>query len=166
MAGTAVVLPALSALGGCKALPAELDDHMALITAIADRVIPATDTPGALEAGVPAYIAALFEKHFTPEQQAEFLAGLDAVAELAKTEGAADFATASRARQDAVLAKLATGGAAEAKNAWQQLHDMTVFGFYTSEVATQELAYEEVPGRQIGCLPFSEIGRAWLDRGV
>lgn len=167
IAGAAIVLPALGALGGCSASSPTLGRHIDLIGAIADRIIPATDTPGAVDAGVPAYIAALFNQHFAEEQQAEFLAGLDAIAALARAEGIADVGATPAAKLDAFLASLAanqTDGSAKA--VWQQLHDMTVFGFYTSEAATRELAYEEIPGRQIGCLPFEEIGRAWLDRGV
>ena len=48
----------------------------------------------------------------------------------------------------------------------QQLRDLVIFGFYTSEAATSELSYEELPGRYDGCVPMAEIGRAWLDRGV
>lgn len=167
VAGAAVVLPSFAALGGCSSAPASLDAQMPLVTAIAGRIIPQTDTPGAVEAGVPDYIAGVFDKHFTGDQQAEFLSGLKEIARLAQNEGAADFAKAPPAKQDAVLRKLSnSAGGAQGKSAWQQLHDMTVFGYYTSEAATQELAYEEIPGRQTGCLPFEEIGRAWLDRGV
>lgn len=167
IAGAAVALPTFAALGACAPAPPSLDKHAALIAAIAGRIIPATDTPGAIEAGVPGYIGAVFEDHFTEDQKTEFLAGLEAIAGVAQEEGADDFASASADRQDAILAKLAMGGdEVPATAAWRHLHDMTVFGFYTAEAATEELAYEEIPGRQIGCLPFDEIGRAWLDRGV
>ena len=167
LAGAAVVLPSFAALGGCSSAPVSLEGHLELIAAIAGRIIPPTDTPGAVEAGVPAYIGAIFGKHFTAEQRQEFLDGLDAIVASAKADGVGDFASAPEARQDVVLKKLvAAPDAAPGKATWQNLHDMTVFGFYTAEVATEELAYEELPGRHIGCLPYEEIGRAWLDRGV
>ena len=55
---------------------------------------------------------------------------------------------------------------ASAKAHFSQIRDMVIFGYYTSEVASEELAYEEYPGRFDGCVPLSEIGAAWLDRGV
>ena len=167
IAGVAVILPSVATLGGCRATPATLEEHTVLLKAVVGRIIPKTDTPGAIEAGVPDYIAAVFEQHMTPEQQSDFTAGLGEIAALAKREGVSDLAAATPEAQDGVLGKLAgSADGTPGKDTWQQLRDMTLFGFYTSETATQELAYEEIPGRQIGCLPFEEIGRAWLDRGV
>lgn len=45
---------------------------------------------------------------------------------------------------------------------FRTMKELTLAGYYTSEVgATQELRHEPTPGRFDGCLPFSEIGRAW-----
>jgi hypothetical protein len=49
---------------------------------------------------------------------------------------------------------------------WRSLREITIFGYYTSEAATKELNFEELPGRYNGCVPMEEVGRAWLDRGV
>ncbi|MDJ0643148.1 MAG: gluconate 2-dehydrogenase subunit 3 family protein [Erythrobacter sp.] len=160
VAGTAIALPALFSLGGCASTPATLVEHMDLVSAVSDRIIPATDTGGALAAKVPEYIAAVYERHFTEEQRGEFTAGLNAIAD-------SGFMDADAQGRDTILSDLASAARSQAGEAtFQQLRDMTIFGFYTSEVATEELAYEEIPGRYDGCVPLSEIGRAWLDRGV
>lgn len=160
VAGAAIALPALVSLGGCTSTPATLVEHMDLISAVSDRIIPATDTGGALAAKVPEYIAALFEKHFTEDQQRDFVDGLSALSETG-------FTNASAEQQDDILSGFASADDSDAgKVTFQQLRDMTIFGFYTSEVATEELSYEELPGRYDGCVPLSDIGRAWLDRGV
>ncbi|MDY7098085.1 MAG: gluconate 2-dehydrogenase subunit 3 family protein [Pseudomonadota bacterium] len=160
IAGAAVALPSMLSLGACSATPATLEGRMELISAIADRIIPATDTPGAIAANVPQYIAAVFEQHFTDEQRSEFVAGLGVLGD----EG---IAGASPEQQDTILTRFDTGDGPDAgKAAFQQLRDMTIFGFYTSEVAPQELAYEEIPSRYDGCVPLAEIGSAWLERGV
>jgi gluconate 2-dehydrogenase gamma chain len=45
---------------------------------------------------------------------------------------------------------------------FRTMKELTIVGYYTSEVgATVELRHEAVPGRHQGCVPFSEIGRAW-----
>ena len=45
---------------------------------------------------------------------------------------------------------------------WRTMKELTLVGYYTSEPgATQELRHEKVPGRYQGCVPLSEIGRAW-----
>lgn len=159
IAGAAVTLPSIVGLAGCSA-PPSIAEHMALISAVSNRIVPATDTPGAIAAKVPDYIAAVFDQHFTQDQQEAFLAGL-------KVLDAEGFADEASQRQDEILAEFASSPDGETESAiFQQLHDMTVFGFYTSEVATQELSYEEIPGRYDACVPLSEVGRAWLERGV
>jgi gluconate 2-dehydrogenase gamma chain len=45
---------------------------------------------------------------------------------------------------------------------FRTMKELTIVGYYTSEVgATVELRHEAVPGRHQGCVPFTEIGRAW-----
>lgn len=133
---------------------------MAMIRTVADRIIPQTDTPGALAAKVPEYIAAVFNSHFDDEQKTAFVDGLDALAD-------AGLASAETKAQDAILTQFANSPDDSVElGIFQQLHDMTLFGFYTSEEATRELSYEELPGRYDGCVPLAEIGRAWLERGV
>lgn len=160
VAGAAIILPSLASLGACSSTPASLAEKMDLISAISDRIIPATDTGGALAAKVPEYIASVYEQHFTEDQQSAFADGLDAI-------GNAGFTAANPKQQDDILSGFASADDADAgKATFQQLRDMTIFGFYTSEVATEELAYEELPGRYDACVPLAEIGSAWLDRGV
>ena len=167
VAGAAVALPAMASLAGCSSAPPTLTSHQALITTIADRIIPQTDTPGAIAAGVPEYVAAVFGAHFTEDQQSNFAGGLQAIADFAEDEGVTSFENANADQMDAMLTKLASGEAGgSASAAWTQLRDMVIFGFYTSEEATQELSYEEIPGRYEACLPLAEVGNAWLDRGV
>ncbi|MEM1118395.1 MAG: gluconate 2-dehydrogenase subunit 3 family protein, partial [Bacteroidota bacterium] len=45
---------------------------------------------------------------------------------------------------------------------YRQLKELTVAGYYTSEVgATQELQWLAVPGRYDADVPLSAVGRAW-----
>ena len=167
LARARIALPGLFSLGGCAQAPASLAPMMPMIGAIADKVIPVTDTPGALAAGVPDYVAGVFAAHFTAEQQQEFVAGLSAIDAMAGENGSTSFAEAWPEAQDAVLAQLGqSGDDPEGGAVWKQLRDMVIFGFYTSESATAEMPYEALPGRYIGCLPLEEVGGAWLERGV
>jgi len=167
VAGVAVALPGLASLAGCTGTPPALTNSMDLIAAVSDRIIPETASPGALGAKVPDYIAAVFDQHFTPDQQRAFADGIATFDSLAEQSGAPSFASASAAQQDAVLSDLDTASDnSPAKAAFSQIRDMVIFGYYTSEVATEELAYEEYPGRYDGCVPLADIGSAWLERGV
>ncbi|MEL7444641.1 MAG: gluconate 2-dehydrogenase subunit 3 family protein [Pseudomonadota bacterium] len=166
IAGAAIMLPAMGGLAGCSSAPPALDTHTGLLSALADRIIPETDTPGAIAAGVPQYISDVFTDFFTEEQQQEFVDGLaDLSASLAEESGG-DFTTVDAERQDEALTGFLAKDGMPGQALWQQVRDITIFGYYTSEVATQELSFEEVPGRYDACLPLAEIGSAWLDRGV
>ncbi len=167
VAGAAVTLPVLGSLAGCSPTPASLEGFMPVVRNLADRIIPQTDTPGAIAAGVPDYVAAVFAEHFTADQRSDFVGGLEAIAGFAKADDLNLADPQDTDRLDAVLTKLAEGEAKDGATAtWNQLRDMVIFGFYTSETATQELSYEEIPGRYVACLPLEEVGNAWLDRGV
>lgn len=168
VSGVAVSLPLMGSLAGCSSGPnASLSGRMELIDMVSNLIIPQTDTPGARASGVPAYIEAVFTDHFTDEQQRDFVTGLDVFDELASASGAENFVNAAEDIQKAVLTGLDEGPDDQSGHAiWRQLRDITIFGFYTSEQATQELSFEETPGRYEACLPLEEVGRAWLDRGV
>lgn len=168
-AAVALGLPTVAAaLSACTPEQvAVTSDYASLIERVSDLSIPHTDTPGALVAGVPAYVRAVVGAFLTDAEQADFKSGLLEFDKLAQTKKATNFLSASPAQQIEILTALDTGKAMNsAQAAWRQLKDMIVFGYYTSEVATQELAYEEIPGRYIGDVPFADIGRAWLSRGV
>jgi len=166
---TTLSLPTMAvALAACSSEQVALtSDYAALIEKVSDLVIPQTDTQGALAAGVPDYVRAVVGAFFTEEEQAAFKSGLSAFDKLAHEEKAESFLAASPEQQFEILSELDSGEAESAATAtWRRLKDMVVFGYYTSEAATEELAYEEIPGRYVGDIPFQEVGRAWLDRGV
>lgn len=81
--------------GGTKAAEKLAPDQIALIGALGDRIIPATDTPGATGAGVPSFIAMLYEKWMLPEQQAGFLEGLTSLDMAARMAGGKIFASSA-----------------------------------------------------------------------
>lgn len=160
VAGLAVALPSLTSLSGCSTAPPNIAPFKSLIETVSDRIIPQTDTGGALAAKVPEYIVAVFEKHFSDDQKHAFTSGLASLED-------PQFLSASPQEQDDFLSEIASAPSdAPRRIIFQQLRDMTIFGFYTSETAKSELAFEELPGRYAGCVPLAEIGSAWLERGI
>lgn len=109
----ALLLVGAAALpGGTQALAAaaksakrQLDaPHYALLTAVADTIVPKTDTPGAVEAGVPQYVDALLGAWATPQRKAEILGALDTIDRLARAKHGRGFAQLTPAEREAVLA--------------------------------------------------------------
>ena len=104
--------PELLGLVGCAknaAVKAYLRPHKApRLAAAADRILPRTDTPGAADVGVPAFIDRLYGEFMTPAEQQLLTGGLQAIEAAAKSAHGSGFSTLSAAQQDAVLREVAT----------------------------------------------------------
>ncbi len=137
-----------------------------LIADLSELIIPETDTPGAKSAGVPAYAEAVVETFMTDEERTAFNAGMQVFDTLAHAREQMSFVQSDAETKQEILQLLEQGTEEVDNSAWRDLREIVIFGYYTSEAATEELAYEQIPGRQVGCVPYEEIGRAWLDRGV
>ena len=77
--------------------------RLAVLTAFADMIVPATDTPGALAAKVPDQIDALLGTWATAERKAEIIGALDAIDVLARSRFQRSFAQLTPAERDTVL---------------------------------------------------------------
>ena len=134
--------------------------QLELLTVVVDRILPRTDTPGASDVGVPAFIDLLLAEWAEDGQRSRVLRGLD--------ELGPGFLTSDEAGQTALLTRLDT----EAVQARQDdvnplpffatVKEWTLAGYYTSEIgATQELQWLAVPGRYDADVPLNEVGRTW-----
>lgn len=108
-------------------------EDFATIAAIAERIIPATDTPGAIEAGVPAYID--FVTGRNPAQQKVMAAGLGWLKK--QTKGRA-FATLTEREQLRILEPLcARCDQGKVKGTGERffrtVKSMTADGYWTSK---------------------------------
>lgn len=193
MGGSLSATTVAGVLGGCHAEPgvpvataadasaaALLSDaQRELLATLAELIIPETDTPGARGAGVPAFIEHMLADWLTAEQRDHFLAGLADVDVRARDHQVADFVTATPEQQAAILQALADDAQAaedaadpeaedaepteELKPFFRRLKELTVTGYYTSEVGmTQELHYQPSHNAYEACIPASQIGRAWV----
>lgn len=176
---------AAAVLNGCKAKPAITfvpkffnEDQARLISALAETILPRTETPGAIDAGVPGFIDDIVATVYGPAEQKNFSDGLAALAEQARAEIGDDFVDATPEQQLSFVKKqnteLLSGNDASQSEGWWaagtgktkpfflELKELTVLGFFTSEPgATQVLQYKQVPGPFKGCVPLSEVGKAW-----
>jgi len=59
------------------------DAELVLVSAVADTIIPRTDTPGATDVGVPAWVNFIVAEYYTSAERAMFLGGLDEIDTLA-----------------------------------------------------------------------------------
>ena len=175
-------------LKGCKATPdagftpAFLKaDQAAIVSEIAEIIIPRTDTPGAKDAGVPAFIDLMLKDCYSAADQERFVKELgefDAAA--SKAYGDA-FLDCTPEQQKELVAKVHAEALASMKQEnppkdkpfMLMLKELTLLGFFTSEPgATQVLNYVAVPGSYQGCVPVGSkvkdsagdeyvVGKTW-----
>ena len=111
LGGVATAPLASGLLGGCRTPAAgEAYAYQTLgepqqrtLAALVDQIIPATDTPGAAEAGVPQFVDMMLTEWYAPEERDRFLAGLDDVDARAEGGAFADLDAAAQARVVAAL---------------------------------------------------------------
>jgi gluconate 2-dehydrogenase gamma chain len=132
----------------------------AVLSAAAERILPRTDTPGAIDAGVPAFIDFLYGEAMTDAERQLLTAALDAIEAAAKSAHGASFATLTAAQQDAVLRGVATAQQGTTPSSFGLLRSATILGYFTSEqVGKNVLNYDPVPGAYDGCVPIDQVGR-------
>ena len=124
-----------------------LDAHAtAVVTLAAEHIIPASDTPGATDAGVAAFIEHMLGAWYTPDDRDRFLAGIAELDARSRARGGASFALLDAATQQSLLASIdgdvaarRTARDASANAHWfAMLKFLTVWGYCTSERAMRE----------------------------
>jgi hypothetical protein len=144
--------------------PIVSDKSREFLQLICDLIIPDTDSPGAIKAGVLErfdFVLAHMtesEKTYWLEQLADVQAELNA---FAKNE----FISLPKSQQTEILSefdKMAYQSPSETKPNYRQLKQEIGAAYYTTEAGmTQELRYMPVPGKWEACIPLSEVGRTW-----
>lgn len=120
------------------------------VTIAAERILPATETPGATDAGASAFIEKMLTDWHTPAEREHFLAGLSDLDARCRAHSGHDFIDCAEADQVAVLIALD-----DAKVEWfARLKYLTVYGYCTSEVGQRALGLWPQPWRYDGCAPL------------
>ena len=147
--------------------------ELRLLDAMVESIIPETDTPGASEAGVAAYINKVYGLAFTDAQRDLFDSGLVAVESSSVRIYGRNYEKCSEREKVAVLTGIAALHRSDASSVsvpvsfFQLLKELTIVGYYTSEIgATQELRYQAVQASHEQCLDLDKDGRAWFSQGA
>lgn len=155
-----------------EAAPSVLNPHQkATVTAMAEMILPKTDTPGATDAGVTEFIDLIVAEWYGEEERTRFLNGLADVDARSQTLFAKSFLDSTPGQQAEILMALGEKMAEDAdavrdqgrqyrgslpgphQNFYYMIRRLTLTGYYTSEAgATQELDFQIVPDRYDGCV--------------
>jgi hypothetical protein len=131
--------------------------HLALIGAIADTILPRTESPSATDVAVPAFIDVIVFENYTDADRTAFVAGLDAIdAHIKAGQGAplADLAAAKRGDAVGAIEALGDRRAEPARTYWR-LKGLVIHGYFTSERVMKSVLHHEImPGKYDGAAPM------------
>jgi len=164
--GGAVSAPAaLAILQGCSAKDAPSaaewtpkflkGSQKDVVTAIADIILPKTDTSGALDANVPAFIDSMLADVYDAAAQERFNRGFAEFAGFLERDPPARTAFVKESLEKALAAENADG-----KPFILMTRELTLLGFYTSRMGIAEnMEYSQAPGPFHGCVPISKMSK-------
>ena len=138
-----------------------------VMAAMAEAIIPATNTPGASEAGVTEFVAALVDGWLDDDDRDRFLTGLDTVDPTARDRFGSDFADCTPTRQatlmgdlDADLTRLRDDpDADETQHFFHDVKRFTLTAYFTSEVGLEAIGYRTTFPAFEGCAPLTAAER-------
>jgi glucoside 3-dehydrogenase (cytochrome c) hitch-hiker subunit len=142
----------------------------AVVSCIAELLLPATDTPGATAVGVNRFIDLLLTESMVEADRDRFLEGLAAIDARSQSLYGAPVAAARREDQESLIRALDSHLPARAptpaeKAALEQqpvtaergfalLKRLAVFAYFTAEPVARDLIHAPIiPGRYDGCVP-------------
>jgi hypothetical protein len=145
----------------------------AQVAMIAEAIIPRTDTPGAIDAGVPGWIEIIVQDCLPPEDQEVIVAGLADLMRRCQKEHGKALGSLDGPEQVAFLTKMHEETLAEKEAArrqglrprrtfLEQFKELTKFCYASSEVgATEAFEFVFVPGQWIPSMPLEPSQKVW-----
>ena len=136
------------------------------LTLLSERIIPRTNTPGAIDAKVPEFIDMLVSKWHTPQERQSFIEGLNDMSTFCDEKFGNSLIDASDAQLDATLSEFESRASSQ-KNMdndaiFPMLRELVVVGFFTSKVGvTQSQVQNHMAGQFIGDYPANNVERAF-----
>jgi hypothetical protein len=134
-------------------VPTFTTSEQALISSVADTIIPPGNSIGALSVGVEKFLQKLFDVCYEPEARENIkkqLANLDLATQ---KEYGKSFADCDQSSREKMLLKLEASIDQSEKDFYKTIKSETIRGFNTSkEVMTNYLKYKSAPGHFYGCV--------------
>jgi hypothetical protein len=123
------------------------------LAAVADTIIPAGNSIGALSVGVDKFLQKLISDCYDKEVQENVKAQLAALEKSAQSAYGTSFGASDQAQRESMLIKLSNSGIKEEKDFFNLMKSETIRGFSTSkEVMVNYLKYKPAPGHYYGCV--------------
>lgn len=147
------------------------------LSAVVDRILPATDTPGALDVGVDQFIDRMLKTVFPEEIQNGFSTGLDEFNASANSTFGKDFVKLKPEQQDELIRQYEEKSGPLPSSIWvfsngepkdfpfyRMMKELALMGYFQSErIGKEVLAYDPIPGVYQGCIPYGDVGKVWTE---
>lgn len=152
-----------------------------MVSTLSEIIIPKTDTPGAIEAGVPKFIEMMVADWYNDEERTIFFNGLAGLDKFCESQFKKKFLQCNATQQVSALKDAEQQAKSYHAMGWagfgvdiqdkdidrktpffNKIKELTVLGYYTSEVgAQQELVYDPMPMAYEGDYDFVKVGKQW-----
>lgn len=144
------------AMSGLRVADGLSETQLALVGAIADTILPRSESPSATDVKVPAFVNVMVADYYSDSERSTFVAGLDAVDAHVKARGAA-FGSLDAAGRGAAIESIEglPDRRTEPARTYWRLKDLVVYGYFTSEAVMKKvLKVEVMPGKFEGAAPM------------
>lgn len=154
--------------------PLNANEHATMMTLV-DLILPATDTPGAIDVGVPGFVEFMLAEGYAESQVNIFADGLILLDTISNERHGKPFALADPSAQTAILSEIeakelaAPGGAMAAlfspgrdRPFFLLSKELSIVGYYTSEaVIKNQFTYSHAAGYFDPCSELSPGDKPW-----
>jgi acyl-CoA reductase-like NAD-dependent aldehyde dehydrogenase len=152
-----IALPAWAEGWNLDSLPARLavfnSAEQDMLASVADTIIPAGDSIGALSVGVDKFLTALFDRCYEKDVQDNLKKQLSALDADAQSTHGKSFAACDLEQRTALLLKFSDSAEEDKRKFFELVKSETIRGFSTSkEVMVGYHNYKVAPGHYYGCV--------------
>ena len=124
-----------------------------ILASVADTIIPAGNSIGALSVGVDKFLEKLIANCYEKEVQDNVAKQLEALNSKAKSTHGIPFKECNQSQRETLLTSLSNSENKDEKDFFELVKSQTIRGFNTSrEVMLQYLNYKILPGHFYGCV--------------
>ncbi len=184
--GITLTLPAITTiLNSCTPSEAPIswdprslsEDQIRTVGGIADTILPKTNTPGAMDLMLDRFVDIMIDVSYEEKEKREFTDQLESFMADCRSKYGEDFQNCSDSQKNEIITSLESSSTKTTSQVWgkdiqtpmsvtfyRKLKGLILTGYYTSEdVGKNILSYDPIPGKQIGCIPLSEVGNSWTE---
>jgi hypothetical protein len=143
------------------------DADMHFLDEVGETILPETKrSPGAKAAHIGQFMRDIVTDCYEKKEQDVFVAGLTQLKESAVNKYKTDFMALDPSQRHELLAQIDADVRAkkdgEGPHYFRMFKELTLWGYFTSQPgATMALRYNPVPGRYLGCVPYTSGEKAW-----